>query len=130
VEENICCAIKNSDLNVPKEKRVFLTYPAPGLCPCTLEELEERPPRQIYRELTDQVDISAPRDKEEQKKGAFLKILIPPLLSAGMTVAFGVLMGRGIMMLMSAGMMVVTLVNSVFTFFQTAKKNAQRTRSA
>jgi len=41
VEENICCAIKNSDLNVPKEKRVFLTYPAPGLCPCTLEELED-----------------------------------------------------------------------------------------
>ena len=41
MEEHICCSIKNSDLNVPKEKRAFLTYPAPGLCPCTLEELED-----------------------------------------------------------------------------------------
>jgi type VII secretion protein EssB len=41
MEEILCCTIKNSDLNVPKEKRLFLIYPASGLCPCTLEERED-----------------------------------------------------------------------------------------
>lgn len=81
----------------------------------------KRPPRQIYREPTDSIDLNAPQDLEEQKKSTLLKIIIPPLLTAGMTVAFGVLMGRGIMMLMSAGMVVVTLANSLFTFFSDRK---------
>jgi len=41
MKEKLCCTIKNSDLAVPKEKRMFLVYPAPGLCPCTLEERED-----------------------------------------------------------------------------------------
>jgi S-DNA-T family DNA segregation ATPase FtsK/SpoIIIE len=82
----------------------------------------KRPPRQIYREPTDNVELSAPREKEEKKKGALMKLLMPPLLSAGMTVAFGILMGRGVMMLMSAGMMVATLVNSVIKYFSERKE--------
>ena len=81
----------------------------------------KRPPRQIYREPTDQVDMKAPPTEEEQKKGALLKILIPPLMGAGMTIGMGILMGRGLMMLMSAGMMVVALVNSIFRFFSDRK---------
>jgi len=41
MEENLCCTIKNSELNTPKEKRRFLTYPSAGLCPCRLEETED-----------------------------------------------------------------------------------------
>lgn len=37
----IRCHINNSELAVPKEKREFLTYPAEGLCPCNLEQLED-----------------------------------------------------------------------------------------
>ena len=33
--------IRNSELNIAKEKRTFLTYPANGLAPCTLEETED-----------------------------------------------------------------------------------------
>ena len=33
--------IRNSELAVAKEKRAFLTYPANGLVPCTLEEMED-----------------------------------------------------------------------------------------
>jgi len=33
--------IRNSDLVITKEKRVFLTYPADGLANCSLEELED-----------------------------------------------------------------------------------------
>jgi len=41
MEENLCCTIKNSEINTPKEKRRFLTYPAAGLCPCRIEETED-----------------------------------------------------------------------------------------
>lgn len=33
--------IRNSELTIPKNKRAFLTYPAHGLVPCTLEETED-----------------------------------------------------------------------------------------
>jgi len=82
----------------------------------------KRPPREIHREPTDSVDLNPPSDKEEQKKGALLKIIIPPLATAAMTIAMGIFMGRGIFMLMSAGMMMVTLANSVFTFFSDRKE--------
>ena len=82
----------------------------------------KRPPRQIYREPTDTVEFIAPRDKEEKKKGALIKLIIPPLITAGMTVAFGLLMGRGLMMLMSAGMMIATLINSIVKFVSERKE--------
>jgi len=41
MDEQLCCVIKNSDLNIAKEKREFLTHAATGLCPCTLEETED-----------------------------------------------------------------------------------------
>ena len=41
MEEKLCCSLKNSELNISKEKRDFLTYPATGLCPCKLEETED-----------------------------------------------------------------------------------------
>jgi len=84
----------------------------------------KRSPRQIYREPVDQVELNTPKDKEEPKKGAFFKIIIPPFLAGGMAVAMGVIMGRGIMMLMSIGMLIVTLVNSIFTFFSERKERA------
>jgi len=86
----------------------------------------KRPPREIHRMPTEVVTLTAPPDKEEQKKGAFIKILIPPLLSAGMMIAMGVLMGRGIMMLMSVGMMVATLANSIFTFISNRKERIKK----
>lgn len=82
----------------------------------------KRPPREIHREPTDTVNLTAPPDKDEPKKGALLKVIIPPLLSASMVVTFGIIMGRGIMMLMSAGMLVATLINSIFSFFSDRKE--------
>ena len=92
--------------------------------PSSYEEFPifKRPPRQIHREPTESVEVNPPADKEEQKKGALLKIIIPPLATAAMTIGMGILMGRGIFMLMSAGMMMVTLANSVFTFFSDKKE--------
>ena len=86
----------------------------------------KRPPRQIHREPTDSVDLSAPPNKEEPKKGALIKKIIPPLASAGMMVAIGILIGRGIMMLMSVGMMVVTVTNSVVSFISERKEKRKK----
>lgn len=33
--------VRNSEITIPKEKREFLTYPATGLMPCTLETTED-----------------------------------------------------------------------------------------
>ena len=88
----------------------------------------KRPPRQIYREPNEKVELKAPPDKEEPKKGALIKMLIPPLLSAGMMVGIGLLIGRGIMMLMSVGMMVVAVTRSIFTFFSSRKEKREKER--
>jgi len=41
MDDKIIKTIRNSELTVPKEKRAFLSYPAKGLTPCTLEETED-----------------------------------------------------------------------------------------
>jgi len=41
MDEKLSCELKNSELQVPKDKRSFLTYGASGLCPCSIEEGED-----------------------------------------------------------------------------------------
>lgn len=86
----------------------------------------KRPPRQIYREPTDNINIIAPQEKEEKKKGALIKLLIPPMISAAMTIGIGILVGRGIMMLMSVGMMVAAIVNAIVRFFSERKERKEK----
>ena len=96
--------------------------------PANYEEFPifKRPPREIHREPTDTVNLTAPADKEEPKKGALIKVLIPPLMSAGMMVTIGILMGRGMMMFMSVGMMVATLTNAIFRFVSDRKERIRK----
>ena len=41
MKEQLKLVVKNSELKVHKDKRIFLTYPMLGLTKCTLEELED-----------------------------------------------------------------------------------------
>jgi len=41
LESTLIRNVRNSEITVAKEKRAFLTYPAVGLVPCTLEEAED-----------------------------------------------------------------------------------------
>jgi len=84
----------------------------------------KRPPREIHREPTDTVNLAAPQEKEEPKKGELVKMLIPPLMSAGMMVGVGLLIGRGMMMFMSVGMMVVAVSRAIFMFVSKRKERA------
>jgi type VII secretion protein EssB len=70
VIENLCCTIKNSELNIPKEKRAFLTYQAPGLCPCTLEEQEDG--IALHFEADGMVPVSSIKKKTHADKLRFL----------------------------------------------------------
>lgn len=89
----------------------------------------KRSPRIVKREPTDSVELSAPPNKEEKKKNALIRLIIPPLISAAMMIGFGILMGRGIMMMLSAGMMVVTMVNSTFTFISDQKTRKEKEKN-
>jgi len=70
MEEKQCCTLKNSELNIPKEKRMFLTYPATGLCPCTLEETEDG--IALHFETEGMADASAINTKVKADKLRFL----------------------------------------------------------
>ncbi|MCL2425842.1 MAG: type VII secretion protein EssC [Oscillospiraceae bacterium] len=95
--------------------------------PTSYEEFPifKRPPREIHREPTETINLTAPSDKEEAKKGELIKMIIPPLMSAAMMVGIGILMGRGMMMIMSVGMTAVMLARAVFTFFSKRKERVE-----
>jgi len=81
----------------------------------------KRSPRIIKREPTETVEITPPKDKEEPKKGALVRTILPPLAMIGVTISMGIIMGRGLFMLASAGMMSVSLVFAITNFFSEKK---------
>jgi len=82
----------------------------------------KRSPRVIKREPTEEVDINAPKDKQETKKGELARVILPPLTMALVTVGMGIMLGRGIFVLVSAAMMMVTVVFSFTRYLSDAKE--------
>ena len=100
----------------------------------TPEKYEEFPiykrsPRIIKREPTETIELTAPEKKEEMKKGELVKLILPPLAMVTVTVAMGILMGRGIFVLMSASAMSISLVFSITNFFGDRKKRKAKEKS-
>lgn len=81
----------------------------------------KRSPRIIKNEPTDKVEIKDPAAKPEKKKGAILTILMP-LAMVCITVALGIVLKRGIMVLMSATMMMATTAFSVVRLIGDSKE--------
>ncbi|MCL2527841.1 MAG: type VII secretion protein EssC [Defluviitaleaceae bacterium] len=97
----------------------------------TPEKYEEFPiykrsPRIIKREPTETVEITAPKEKGEKKKGELIKTILPPLAMIAVTITVGILMGRGLFMLASAGMMSVSMVFSITTFIGDSKTRKEK----
>ncbi|MCL2839984.1 MAG: hypothetical protein FWE05_04345, partial [Defluviitaleaceae bacterium] len=86
----------------------------------------KRSPRIIKREPTDTIDIVAPEKKEAFKKGGLVKVILPPLAMVMVTVAMGVLLGRGLFVLMSASAMTVSIIFSITNFFGDIKKRKEK----
>lgn len=72
----------------------------------------KRSPRIIKRAPTDSIDISNPPTKPEKNKGAWMTILMP-IIMVGITIAIGVFMKRGWLVLMSAAMMFSSAVFAI-----------------
>jgi len=85
-----------------------------------------RSPRIIKREPTDTVELTPPQAKEERKKGELIKVIVPPLLMMLVTAGSGMVMGRGIFVLVSAAGMLVSVVFSLTTFFGDRKTRRKK----
>lgn len=88
----------------------------------------KRSPRIIKREPTDRIEIKEPPAKPEKKKGAWLTLLMP-LVMVCITVALGIFMKRGIMILMSASMMTASAAFSVVRIVSDNKDTKEKTKN-
>lgn len=102
-----------------------------NLCTFTPQVYEDFPyymrsPRIIKREPAENLELTPPRPKEERKKGELFKVIIPPLVMAMVTAGGGILMGRGIFVLISAAAMLVSMVFSATTFISESKTRREK----
>lgn len=82
----------------------------------------KRSPRIIKREPTEDVEITAPKDKQEAKRGELARVVLPPLAMMMVTVGMGIMLGRGMFVFASAAMMMVSVVFSITRFVGDAKE--------
>lgn len=102
--------------NYIQEKKLFEGFPE-----------YTRSPRIIKREPTNSVEIQTPPKPEEKKKGQLIKLLMAPLGMLAATVMMGVLMGRGILVLVTAFGTLMTTVISVTNFIEDKRETKRKT---
>jgi len=85
-----------------------------------------RSPRIIKREPTDTIELTAPKEKEERKKGELVKVILPPLLMMLVTAGGGMMMGRGLFVIISAAGMLLSVVVSLTTFLSDKKTRKEK----
>jgi len=81
----------------------------------------KRSPRIIKRQPTETVELTAPKDKQETKKGELARIILPPLAMMAVTIGMGIMLGRGLFVFASAAMMMVSAVFSITRFISDSK---------
>jgi len=86
----------------------------------------KRSPRVIKRVMEEKVEIANPPSKTTISKGSLIQIIIPPLVMSAVTVGVGLLIGRGIYMMMSVAMTIVTVITSIQRFFSERKENKRK----
>ena len=86
----------------------------------------KRSPRIIKREPTEKVALTAPKAKAEFKKGELIKVILPPLTMMIVTVATGMLLGRGLFVLAAAAAMLVSAIFSATNFIGDLKTRREK----
>ena len=90
-------------------------------------EMEYRRSPRIYMEIpTESVEVKKPPSKPAKDRNAIFKRIAAPFLTLAITVGVGILLKRGIFILMSAGMMVATIIVSIVTGIQSAKDRKEQ----
>ena len=78
----------------------------------------KRSPRMFQRVEKSEIQIQKPTEKKKMGKESVIEIIVPPLIMAGITAAMGILMGRGIYVLVAFISAVMTAIFSVIKFFR------------
>lgn len=92
----------------------------------------KRSPRMFYRVEKTDIQIQKPSEKKKMAGSSILEMIIPPLAMAGVTAAMGILVGRGLYVLMSLVGSVMTTAFSIIKFVREKKecKKENNTRDA
>ena len=89
--------------------------------------MEYRRSPRIYMEIpTESVEVKKPPSKPAKDRNAIFKRIAAPFLTLAITVGVGILLKRGIFILMSAGMMVATIIVSIVTGIQSTKDRKEQ----
>lgn len=88
----------------------------------------KRSPRLIKRLSAEKVPFELPREREKPSKKGLIMTVLPPLAMTGVTVAVGMLIGRGIYMLMSVSATGMAAVFSVIKYFNDRKERKEKNK--
>ena len=81
-----------------------------------------RSPRIIYRSLEDKILINPPGAEPQKPSDELLKLIMPPLIMVGVTLLITIFQPRGLYIIATVSMSVVSVIFSVQGFFKNRKK--------
>ena len=81
-----------------------------------------RSPRIIYRSSEDKILINPPGAEPQKPSDELLKLIIPPLIMVGVTLLITIFQPRGLYIIATISMSVVSVIFSVQSFFKNRKK--------
>ncbi|MFC3928400.1 type VII secretion protein EssC, partial [Streptococcus caprae] len=92
-----------------------------------------RSPRIIYRPSEEKITLNAPSAEPKPPQGELLRTILPPLLMVTMTLVVTIFQPRGIYILVTVGMSIVSTIFAVQSYFKNRRKHkdevADRIRS-
>lgn len=86
----------------------------------------KRSPRIIKPISENNIEVLPPPEKEVARKGQLLKTILPPLIMMVLTLVTGMILGRGIYMMVMAAGMLVTVIFSITTYFSDKKDRKEK----
>lgn len=81
-----------------------------------------RSPRIIYRSSEDSVTINAPEKEPNKPQDGLLRLIIPPLVMVSVTILISVIQPRGLYVLVTMAMSVVTVIVSIINYIKNRKQ--------
>ncbi|MDO4666529.1 MAG: type VII secretion protein EssC [Streptococcus sp.] len=81
-----------------------------------------RSPRIIYRSSEDSIAVNAPSKEPNKPQDGLLRMVVPPLVMVSVTILISIIQPRGIYILVTMAMSLVTIIFSVTTYFKNRKQ--------
>lgn len=85
----------------------------------------KRSPRIIKRIPAVKLELKAPPEKVEPKKGELLMLILPTIATSAVTVGVGMMMGRGRYLLMSVAATLATTLVAILRYFSNKKEHRE-----